>query len=94
MHICVYMYMVYVYTHMYAYSLSLSLSLSLSRSLSLTHTRQTRATPLSEMSDDEAAAITIPDSFMPTFTSDVRTVPTARSLLERHIFSKVLSQMT
>jgi hypothetical protein len=46
------------------------------------------------MSDDEAAAITIPDSFMPTFTSDIRTVPTARSLLERHIFSKVLSQMT
>ena len=37
---------------------------------------------LSEMSADEASEIEIPDSFLPSFTSDISAVPTARSLLD------------
>ena len=39
-------------------------------------------TPLSEMSDAEAARIEIPDSFLPVFESEPRAVPTARGLLD------------
>lgn len=47
--------------------------------------KQPKPKLLSEMTDQDIQSIQIPDSFLPSFTSDINKVPTARSLLDNEL---------